>query len=157
MRRAVFCAVLTAVLLTTSGCGSIGKLFGGGGSDARRNSLQALVMTTKSIKLMVTGAAIAADSGAISEQTWRKVANASIRAGNGLQAWSDALRANKDTGEFQAIVAEALAVIEAVLPEPSTHSSALSRAEPITYADIESLLRTPDLLIHPDSLRRKAA
>lgn len=98
---------------------------------AREGALQALVTTTRSAVLLMTAAGIAYDAGAFgapgsarAEDTWRKIAAESIRMNQALTSWSEAIKANKDSSVYSSMVAQALAVIGALLPTRGT--SALS-------------------------------
>lgn len=94
---------------------------------AREGALQALVTTTRSAVLLMTAAGIAYDAGAFgapgstrAEDTWRKIASESIRMNQALTSWSEAIKANKDSSVYSSMVAQALAVIGALLPTRGT-------------------------------------
>jgi hypothetical protein len=91
--------------------------------NAKTNAVQALVITTRSAVLLMTAAGIAYDAGAFgppgsdrAEDTWSKIAAESIRMNEALTAWSEAIKTNKDASSYVSMVAQALAVINALLP-----------------------------------------
>jgi len=162
MKRRIVPLFLIAVL--TTGCGTMGNIFrrSGTATDAKTASLQALSTTTRTAKLLVTAAAALADAGVITEPQWRKIAAASVNAGNALQAWHDALQANKDATEYVAVVGQALAVLEALMPEPSgKRSSPAASVAPETFTpgmpvSLTELSSAIFQLSHPSLLRRAA-
>lgn len=108
---------LVLILALVSAC----SLFRGG--TAQENAVQALVTTTRSAVLLVTAAGIAYDAGAFgepgtprAEDTWGKIAAESIRMNEALTAWTDAIKAGKDSSGYVSMVRQALAVIGALLP-----------------------------------------
>lgn len=121
MKR-TFALALTLMIILNSGC----SLFRGG--TAKQNAVQALVTTTRSAILIMTAAGIAYDAGAFgqpgsarAEETWSRISAESIRLHTALTAWQTAIEENKDATPYASGVAQALAVIGALLPS-STHS-----------------------------------
>lgn len=138
--------VALAVLLALSlGCGTIRNL---GGANAKANAVQALVTTTRGAVLLMTAAGIAYDAGAFgepgsarAEDTWRKISVESVRMGEALTAWSEAIKANKDASTYSAMVAQALAVIGALLPSRQTSELI---APDVQGAEAYAMLDRPD-------------
>lgn len=147
-----FLAVLIIAALSSvqMGCGL--TLFHGG--TAKANAVQALVTTTRMAVALMTAAGIAYDAGAFgapggakAEDTWNKIAAESLRMNTALNGWSAAIVANKDASTYQSMVAQALAVLAALLPAPK-HSEILPVIpEPLAFAW---------KLEHPDQFRNVA-
>jgi len=119
--RGVITTFLIALL--ASSAISCAMLRGMSGRGSKANAVQALVTTTRSAVLLMTAAGIAYDAGAFgepgsprAEDTWRKISVESVRMGEALTAWSEAIKANRDASTYAAMVAQALAVIGALLP-----------------------------------------
>jgi len=147
-QRTPIFTILALVLIAACGTGLFSK-----SNSAKQNSVQALVTTTRSVKLLVTTAALLADTGIITEAQWNKIAAESVQAGNALQKWSDAIKANQSTTEYEMIVAQALAIIDALLPAP-TAKHALMNAAPFALDDVPvSLAR----LTRPNFFRHQFA
>lgn len=117
-------AVLILTLsLPTLGCNLFRNMGGTPMENARANAVQALVTTTRAAVLLMTAAGIAYDAGAFgepgsdrAEDTWEKISAESIRMSTALTAWTEAIKANKDASVHASMVAQALAVIGALLP-----------------------------------------
>lgn len=112
--------ILSFFLLFNTGCSFFKNM---GGSSARANAVQALVTTTRSAVVLMTAAGIAYDAGAFgepgsprAEDTWSKISTESIRMNEALTAWSEAIKNNKDSSSYVSMVSQALAVIQALLP-----------------------------------------
>lgn len=116
---------IACMLLILQGCGFT-SLFRGGNDanmNARESALNALVTTTNSAVLVMTGLGIAYDLGAFgapgsqkAEEMWGRISAESIRLSTALTAWSEALKANKDSSAAEALVSQALAVLGALMP-----------------------------------------
>lgn len=109
--------IVLVVALAMPGCGT----FRGG--TAKQNAVQALVTTTRSAVLLMTAAGIAYDAGAFgepgsarAEETWSRIAAESLRLNAALNDWTQAIKDNKDASTYNSMVAQALAVIAALLP-----------------------------------------
>jgi len=140
--------ILALVLIAACSTGLFSK-----NNSAKQNSVQALVTTTRSVKLLVTTAALLADTGVITEPQWNKIAAESVQAGNALQKWSDAIKANQSTTEYEMIVAQALAIIDALLPAPSSKHALMDPA-PFVLDDVPASLAR---LARPDVYRHQFA
>lgn len=121
-----------------------------GGGDAKANAVQALVTTTRSAVLLMTAAGIAYDAGAFgapgsprAEDTWKKISVESVRMGEALTAWSEAIKANKDASVYQSMVSQALAVIGALLPTRTGAALILPPLHGDPFAS-SSMLAIPD-------------
>lgn len=119
--RSLVTLFLLIAMIGSSGCGMVRNMMGSG--DAKENAVSALVTTTRSAVVLMTLAGIAYDSGAFgepgsprAEDTWSKIAAESLRLNSALNAWSEAIKANKDSAAYAALVAQALAVLAAILP-----------------------------------------
>lgn len=150
MRVTFVWVLILLTVLSLTGCGT---LFGRNRS-AKENAVQALVTTTRSCVLMMTAAGIAYDAGAFgqpgtprAELTWSRIADQSVSMNKALTAWTDAIKENRDATAYSALVAQALAVIGALLP-----NRPVSALEPIS--DIRVIM-SADLAL-PDSFRRFA-
>jgi hypothetical protein len=116
---ALHVALVSALILSAS-CGSV-SLFRGG--TAREHAVQALITATRSCVVLMTAAGIAYDAGAFgapgsprAEDTWNKIAAESLRMNEALTAWTEAIKMNRDAAAYATMVAQALAVIGALLP-----------------------------------------
>lgn len=114
-QRWIGISLIAALMLL--GCGT----FRGG--TAKQNAVQALVTTTRSAVLLMTAAGIAYDAGAFgepgsarAEETWSRIAAESLRLNAALNDWTQAIKDNKDASTYNSMVAQALAVIAALLP-----------------------------------------
>lgn len=139
--KRLIAVLLLIASISASGCGMFRGMMGGG--NAKENAVSALVTTTRSAVVLMTLAGIAYDSGAFgapgsarAEDTWNKIAAESLRLNSALNAWSDAIRTNKDTSAYAALVAQALAVLAAILPPRGAPSGgqALLPADPLNPA-----------------------
>ncbi len=150
---AVRVLVTLMVISFASNCGTLRNLSSG---TAKKNAVQALVTTTRSAVLLMTLAGNAYDAGAFgtpgsaqAEATWNKIADQSLRLNEALTAWTEAIRANKDSSAYVSLVGQALAVIGALLPA-STRGELVPVGIPIGF---EYLARAVPRLSRPDSFR----
>lgn len=151
---AVFLLVTT---ISASGCGMVRNMTGSG--NAKENAVSALVTTTRSAVLLMTLAGIAYDTGAFgapgsprAEDTWNKIAAESLRLNSALNSWSEAIKTNKDSSTYAALVAQALAVIGALLP-PRAGAGGLAQ---VTPADVHPARLLLVDFSKPDTFRRRA-
>lgn len=156
MRKTIV-AILAGLLLAQ--CAMFRNL---GGGDAKANAVQALITTTRSATLLMTAAAVLYDFGAFggppgnlrADDVWKKISDESIRIGEALESWETAIKANKDASAFQSMVAQALAVIGALLP-PRKAAALVLPALPSWLAG-EAFVTAMSMFANPNSFRSLA-
>ena len=156
-RLVIIASCLGALVL--GGCRSM-SIFRGG--TTKQNAVQAIVTVTRAADALMTAAGIAYNAGAFgapgsqrAEETWGRISSESTRMHDALTAWDAAIRANKDATTYSFAVAQALAVIAALLPGGRAE---LTRADPpLALADFRRHRVRIARLASPDAFREGLA
>src|SRR5690349_14873264 len=143
-RRWLGVTLIAALLLP--GCTSLFRI-----GTAKQNAVQALVTTTRSAVLLMTAAGIAYDAGAFgepgsprAEETWSRIAAESLRLNAALNDWTQAIKDNKDASTYNSMVAQALAVIAALLPSKGRAALVMPMMDESTLPDDIALFACPE-------------